>query len=69
MDDTHLVNVIAWVKERITCYPEELMPVLMGEAKKRNFSEEFLSLAPIPKELWGKSEKEVIEVMMGKTSC
>jgi hypothetical protein len=63
LDDTHLVNIIAWVKERQRSYPEKLLPVLMAEVKRRNLSDKFLSLAPIPVELWGKSEKEVIEVL------
>jgi len=48
MDDEHLANIIKWVKERLDCYPVELLEKLQEFAEKRGLSEEFLAGAEYP---------------------
>lgn len=62
MDDTHLVNVIDWVKNRLHVYSRELLNVLLEEVKIRRLPQEFVEMAPLPRELWGKSANEIMHM-------
>lgn len=60
LDDTHLANIIAWVKDRPLNYRYELLAVLKKEAKIRKLSQEFLDGAPYPfRDIDGKWKKGV----------
>lgn len=62
MDDTHLANVFVWVKERKEQYRNDLVQDLENEIELRKLPQEFLNLAPFPKEQWGKSVNEILKL-------
>ena len=43
LSDTHLANIIHWIKERINVYGQDILTILTTEATTRNLPPEFLA--------------------------
>lgn len=48
LDDYHVANIIHWMNENRYRYHHTTIEEFAEEAKKRNFMDEFLELAPYP---------------------